>query len=436
MRIHPANPFFANRLQVVELARRRYFEDGVPPGGAVSEAVFQSWARCQRLHEGPEGRVEFQPVTLSRTHLALQRNRALHEAWLAELPQLQTLLGTSSCAAMLTDGSGVLIGASCAGRPHERLLPVATRLGVDLSEEAVGTTAPGVVVRTGQPVCVLGAEHFFDGVRHMHCAAVPIHDTQGRLAGVLDISSESIAFGFDAAAVVGHLASAIENRLLLAQAGDRLVLRLQVAPSLIDTSAVGLLGIDPDGCIAWLNGVASRLLGVPSLDRGAPAPLAEAVFGLSFGRLASLPRQGAAVVPLANGLTVWVRAGLAGESPRFPGAAMGDGHPPWPEPIDDVTDVAPMAGDGLPSGAPGAPGGLTTAADAGGGGGAPDLAGPASPEPSSPTLKVREIHHDLLQRTLRDCGGNRAAAARRLGVSRGWIYRRLQAGGAEPPADD
>ena len=31
MRTQPASPFFANRLQVVELARRRYFEEGVPP---------------------------------------------------------------------------------------------------------------------------------------------------------------------------------------------------------------------------------------------------------------------------------------------------------------------------------------------------------------------------------------------------------------------
>jgi transcriptional regulator of acetoin/glycerol metabolism len=417
MRTQPANPFFATRLQVVELARRRYFEDGVPPGGAVSDAVFQSWARCQRLHEGPEGRVEFQPVTLSRTHLALQRNRALHQAWLAELPSLQMLLGTTSCAAMLTDGSGVLIGASCAGRPHEQLLPVATRLGVDLSEEAVGTTAPGVVVRTGQPVCVLGAEHFFDGVRQMHCAAVPIHDTQGRLAGVLDISSESIAFGFDAASVVGHLASAIENRLLLAQAGDRLVLRLQVAPSLLDSSVVGLVGIDPDGRVAWLNGIASRLLGVPARDPGTLAPAVEAVFGLSFGRLASLPRQGAAVVPLANGLAVWVRATLADAVTGFPGALLEVGDlPPVPQLSADAVTPAQVEAGG--AAAPAEPSG------------AQDESAEAAP------LKVKDIHHDLLQRTLRDCGGNRSAAARRLGVSRGWIYRRLQTGDAEPPADD
>ena len=94
MRTTLTNPFFANRAQVVDLARRRYFDDGVPPAGIISDAVFQSWTRCQRLHDRPERQVEFQPVTQSRAQFALQRNRTLHEAWQAEVPNLQMLLGT------------------------------------------------------------------------------------------------------------------------------------------------------------------------------------------------------------------------------------------------------------------------------------------------------------------------------------------------------
>ncbi|MBQ0929493.1 helix-turn-helix domain-containing protein [Ideonella alba] len=395
MRNAPDRPFFADRLQIVELARRRYFEDGVSPAGVVSEAVFQSWARCQRLHDGPHRAVEFQPVTESRTRLALQRNRHLHDAWQAELPQLQRLLGTTSCAAMLTDGSGVMIGATCAGRPHEHLIPVAARLGVDLSEEAVGTTAPGVVVRTGAPVSVIGAEHFFDGVRQMHCAAVPIRDTQGRLAGVLDISSEAIAFGFDAATVVGHLAGAIENRLLLAQAGEHLVLRLQVALPLLESSAAGLLGIDSQGRVAWLNGQAARLLGLP--DRALPGePLqAEAVLGQGLDALAALPSDDASPLPLPSGLVLWARSEGRGETRRRGWVSLSRVPAPAPE----------------PSAAP------------------PAQAPPAAAQAPSTTATVRDAQGELLQRTLQACGGNLSEAARVLGVSRGWVYRRLPSGG-------
>jgi transcriptional regulator of acetoin/glycerol metabolism len=183
------SPFYSSKADRVELARRRWFEEGIAASGVVSDAVFQSWADCQRLHADPAGDVVFQPVTLSRTHLSLQKNRRLRDAWMQELPALEALLGTTSCAAMLIDATGVLIGATCAGRSHEHLMPVATRLGVDLSEEAVGTTAPGVAARTGQPVCVLGAEHYFDEVKAMNCAASPVRDIHGRVAGVLDIAT-------------------------------------------------------------------------------------------------------------------------------------------------------------------------------------------------------------------------------------------------------
>jgi sigma-54 dependent transcriptional regulator, acetoin dehydrogenase operon transcriptional activator AcoR len=152
----PAPSLLQSHAARVGLARQRFFEEGQAPTGMVGEAVFESWARCLRLIGNPHEPVSFQPVTASRTQLALVKNRPLLQAWMDELPRLEAILGNTSCAAMLTDASGVLIAASCVGRAHEQLMPVATRLGVNLSEEAVGTTAPGVAARTGKAVCVLG----------------------------------------------------------------------------------------------------------------------------------------------------------------------------------------------------------------------------------------------------------------------------------------
>lgn len=151
---HLPNPsLLQSRPARIELARQRFFEEGHAPTGVVREAVFASWARSRRLHGSPREQATFQPVTASRTQLALLKNRPLCQAWIDELPRLESILRTTSCAAMLTDATGVLIGSSCVGRAHEQLMPVATRLGVNLSEDAVGTTAPGVAARTGKAVC-------------------------------------------------------------------------------------------------------------------------------------------------------------------------------------------------------------------------------------------------------------------------------------------
>ena len=358
-----------SRPDRIALARERFFEGGQAPTGVVSEAVFESWARCLRLHGNPNERATFQPVTASRTQLALMKNRPLRQAWLDEVPRLEAMLSTSNCTAMLTDATGVLIGSTCVGRSHEELMPVATRLGVNLSEDAVGTTAPGVVARTGKPVCVQGGEHFFDSVKEMHCAAAPIRDIRGQLAGVLDLSSECIPFAFDAAAVAGLYAGAIENRLLVAQSTEHLVVRFQVAHDLLDSAMVGLIGIDVGGRIAWENGVARSLLG---------------------GRAGG----GAAPLALPNGLQVWARAEM-----RAPDGRRGL-----------------VAGASLPAVAPEPPV-------------VPEPTAEPMEEPVADpraAKRLRESDLDLIRTTLQACGGNVSDAAKQLGVSRGLIYRRLR----------
>jgi sigma-54 dependent transcriptional regulator, acetoin dehydrogenase operon transcriptional activator AcoR len=87
------SPFFTTREDRVSLAKIRYFEDGILPTGVVSEAVFQSWARCQRDHKSARDKVEFQHVSQSRSQLALQKNRELQQAWLSESNSLLNALG-------------------------------------------------------------------------------------------------------------------------------------------------------------------------------------------------------------------------------------------------------------------------------------------------------------------------------------------------------
>lgn len=385
----PHQLFHGSREQRLALARERYFEEGLSPAGIVSDAVMQSWSRCRRLHKDPHGPVEFDLVTRSRAQLAMQRNRPLLRAWGGELHQLEAALAGTSCGAMLTDATGVVIASACAGRSHEQLIPVAHRVGVNLSEEAVGTTAPGIVARTGMAVSVLGAEHFFDDVLSMQCAAAPIRNARGELAGVLDMSSEQFAFDFDVASIVGLYAAAIENRLLLEESPEHLVLAFQVCAPLLDTPMVALAGIDGAGRLAWGNGVAARLLGLRPQSAGVER--AEQVLGVDLARLLALPRVGSAPLRLGNGLTVWMRGTLTAS--------------------DGKSDLHVV-----PSGA------LRSVDES--------LVLESAPTPSEPPTDVdepvslRAADDELIARTLAACRGNVSEAARQLGVSRGLIYRR------------
>jgi transcriptional regulator of acetoin/glycerol metabolism len=393
--------FFRTQADRVALARERFFENGEPPSGMVSEAVFQSWARCLRQKLDPRGRLEFQPVSVSRAQLALQKNRLLHDAWLAEANELHAVLGATNCGAMLTDPSGVLIGATCTARVHEKITPVAHRVGVNFTEEAIGTTAPGIVARTGKQVCVSGAEHYFESVKFMHCAAAPIRDIHGNLAGVLDMSSEGLPFNFDSATVVGLYASSIENRLLVSQSNEHLIVRFQISPALLDTPMAGLMGVDMQGKIVWQNAAASRLLGMPEDGLQSEVRTIDDVFQSSFSELASICGLNYVLLRLSNGLQVRVRCELKARDGHHQIFSLG--RPAHEVLSCEVSNDVPLVLE------------HATQVDA-----------VVTVVKQAVSASLRDADVDLIAKTLQECDGNVSAAARKLKVSRGLIYRSIR----------
>jgi sigma-54 dependent transcriptional regulator, acetoin dehydrogenase operon transcriptional activator AcoR len=365
----------------VERAREQFFAQGLRPSGLVSEPVIQSWMRCLQRGRTATDAVAFEPVSKSRMHSTLRRHQGLLQAAESSIQQLEQALGGTGCRLLLTSGDGIVVHA---GQPHgpqhlSRVLGVAARVGVDLSEAAVGTTAPGLVVAGGRALTVLGAEHYHQAVHGMSCAAAPIHDRHGALAGVLDLSIENQPFGFDAAALIGPYALAIENRLLLAQAHEELVLVLHADPMLLDTPLAGLLGIDGHGTVTWHNRIARRLV------QAVVGEGAEGCIGLTVAQLHARSGCGTALLRLPNGLALWCRV----QAPRAGQSAARElpGHLPPHAPVK-ADGSAPVA---VPAEAP-----LST------------------------------TRRELIRQALAVHGGNIARTARALKVSRGLVYRALR----------
>lgn len=393
----PTGPFFTTPQQRVALARERFFEDGVRPSGLVSEPVIQSWSRCLGARRQPSEHLDFDPVTKARIATTLARNRQLIEAAREDLSQLDAALAGTRCKAMLTSHDGVIVHATPTTREDGRLMPIVARVGVDLSESNIGTGAPSVAARTGEVCVVLGEEHFFTGIGVMYCAAAPIRDARGDIAAVLDLSSEAEMFRFDAGAMVQLYATGIENRLLEAQSRDHLLLRFQASPALLHTPLEGLAAVDGTGRVAWLNASAASLLGC-ARTLGWEAQ-AEGLFGMGLEELLALAHRGdTRPHRLPSGLSLWLKASMAGAAPAAPAIAA---------------NAAPVE---VPVEAPA----LASA--------------PEAPVASAPA-RLEDANRALIEATLADCKGNVSRAARRLGVSRGLLYRRLrewgQAGDAE-----
>jgi transcriptional regulator of acetoin/glycerol metabolism len=270
-----------------------------------------------------------------------------------------------------------------------------------LSEAALGTNAPALALRTGRSCRIDGGEHFLEQVAVMRCAAAPIRDLHGRLAGALNLALEQRDLGFDPGLLVNLHAAGIERRLVLEQAAAHTVLEVHVLPEALGTPAAGLLGLDDDGGVAWANAAARRL--VTALD-GASARQAEAVLGLKLGELW---RLGERDVPFAlavpQGLCLWARVRLPVGFRRL-------------VPVAGAAGAVDMDAAGATLAAAAEPGSAS----------APATPAGAAAEANAPSLAAQE--RALIRRTLQACRGNVSAAARRLGISRGRIYRQLAQG--------
>lgn len=374
------NPFFATPEQLIGLARERFFAEGERPSGLVSEQVIQSWIRCVGARRDPEKPLGFDPVTKSRLVNVLGRNRQLLQAASAELDQLDATLAGTPCKAILTSHEGVVVRSTPTARGEGTLMPIITRVGVNLDEDVVGTNAPSVAARTGEACLVRGGEHFFNGIRSMQCVAAPVRHANGSIAGVLDISCEGGAFSFDPLVVVRMYATVIENRLFEVQSARLLLLRFQYGRSMIGTPLEGLAAVDGAGRIVWLNAIGTSLLGCGL--RADADWSSEALLGLSFDRLMDIGRRGDPTTQrLPNGLTLWIEV-----QPQASTRAAAEVEPP-----PALEPVAPI------------PQAVSTV-----------------------THTLQDASRAVIESTLASCKGNVARAARLLGVSRGLLYRRMQ----------
>ena len=111
------------------------------------------------------------------------RHGALVRACRPEVERLGRALQGAGCAVLLFNPRGMVIDRLC----HEASAPAAllatTRVGMNVAERCVGTTAPAIALAEDEPYLVGRDAHFCDNVRPFFCVAAPIANPRGRTRG-------------------------------------------------------------------------------------------------------------------------------------------------------------------------------------------------------------------------------------------------------------
>ena len=368
----------ALRLQQIEQARQQMLGDSVSATEALVGAWFdrawltRSWQRCLAQGQRPAQSVAFATVSAAAQRSAQEAGHALLHAARPEMERLARAVAPIRYFAILTDAQGTVVGTAGAIDRSDRATDAIARVGVDLSERSVGTSAIGAALTELEPVWLHRGEHFFDDTSVYSCAGAPVLGPSGQCLGMLDLTGVRVAERPELEHLVAQSARHIEDALVLA-VPHALCLRLAWYDGCGVGEPTALLCLDADGAVLSANSAARDML--PDLRRGGHRlARADELFALPWPQLFDLAQRGAAVpVPLWSGLRVTVRASRSGA------------------------------------------GADSAAAESG--------------------VPLRSVADELIQQAVRAAGGNVSEAAQTLGVSRATVYRRLgQLRRVGPPA--
>lgn len=365
----PPSPATAQRtrLDAISQARKAMLVDGASAASLVSSWVERSWQRCLQQGLRPEKTAEFDVITSAHSRHTTDGNTHLVQTAKPLLDMLGKAIANTGYFVILTNQHGVVVDVNGPIDRSDRRADLITRIGTDLSEQRVGTTAIGTALNEQQPVWLHRGEHFFANTAVYSCAGAPVFGPKGNCVGMLDLTGIDTVERPELGHLVTQVAGKIGNALVLAQAHN-LVLRLNWPGNAMGGEADGIVCLDADGCITGANAAARHM--VPGLLAMAHQAMhAEEVFGLPLQMLFDAARRSPSLleIPLWTGL-------------RLQGMAVSSAFENVPRRLD-----------------------------------APGLA----------QVGLKDMEATMIRRAVEQARGNVAQAAQALGISRATVYRKL-----------
>jgi transcriptional regulator of acetoin/glycerol metabolism len=262
----------------------------LPPGDMPSIDILDSWVRCMRA--GLDFAAPTSAPVVEAADLARRRERAavVRRLAQAELETLAQQIAGSNFLLAFGDPDGVILDLYADSRFTMSGSSAGIVAGSCWGELVCGTNGLGTALATGRSAAITGLEHYFLQLGGISCTAMPVHDAQGEMVGVLDASSYFESRQRHTQALVQMAATHIENGLFVRQMRSHLVLAIHPRPEFLVTLSAGLLAFDDDGRLLASNARGRHLL--QGLD-AMPGSLFDELFGEAFDLvLARLHRGG------------------------------------------------------------------------------------------------------------------------------------------------
>jgi sigma-54 dependent transcriptional regulator, acetoin dehydrogenase operon transcriptional activator AcoR len=168
---------------------KRFVNEGVLDSSRLNKRIIESWHRCKNSYVDPNLGIGLNILKKDRLQSQREKNSLLYEVALPHFHQLDESMSALGMMALLIDSEGYVLSLKGDREAIQNARKINFVEGVRWTEEDVGTNAIGTTLKAGEAIMVTGTEHFSIASHHWSCSAVPIHNQEGTLIGVIDISS-------------------------------------------------------------------------------------------------------------------------------------------------------------------------------------------------------------------------------------------------------
>ncbi len=230
------------------------------------EIIQESHERSKEF--GVEKSRVFPKKVLSEDELRrlLYQNKELMDIATPFLEELSDFLKGTGYILVLTDHEGCILRVMGDKKTISEAEFLNMVMGAYMSENSIGTNAMGTAISENAPVQVTADEHFVSAYHRWTCSAAPIHDTEGKIIGTINLTGDSQLMHPHSLGLVVAAVSAIENHIENIEIQKQLFDSNMYAFAMMNNLSYGAFAIDLNDDIHWVNDTACRALNIRRLN--------------------------------------------------------------------------------------------------------------------------------------------------------------------------
>ncbi|WP_308282434.1 sigma-54-dependent Fis family transcriptional regulator [Clostridium estertheticum] len=233
-----------NQLDVIKRSHARSVEYGIEKGTIFPRKMLKL-----------EGRKE-----------NISKNRKLLNAASRFMVTLYEFLKGSGFFIVLLDNECCILKIIGDEDVVEEALSLNMVVGAYMSESSIGTTAMGIAIKEQNPIQISEKEHFIAAYQRWTCSAAPIHDVDGTIIGLLNLTGGREKVQKHTLGLIVSAVKCIENQINVEYINNRLLETYRYMNTVVDSIYLGIYVINKDGILKTINKEACSILRIKEED--------------------------------------------------------------------------------------------------------------------------------------------------------------------------